>query len=194
MDRSRAWGLDRAGRFIAPIPKVFPIPKGGADECRARLPSSRELNETSCAAAKLHVPELVDRTSEKRVVDNRRHLQLVESNRTFVVAEKCDIRGIAPGGHARQSLPLRRQRDEITLQPDHLRRRPNGNLTSPNLRESSRERPLRGRTLQHDGMTRLPRGEPIEPPLQAFRLPRPCLPCRSAVGQPCAITFGTIVC
>jgi hypothetical protein len=25
-------------------------------------------------------------------------------------------------GHARQSLPLRRQRDEITLQPDHLGR------------------------------------------------------------------------
>jgi hypothetical protein len=25
-------------------------------------------------------------------------------------------------GHARQSLPLRRQRDEITLQPDRLRR------------------------------------------------------------------------
>src|ERR1700722_7215920 len=49
--------------------------KGGADEGRARLPSSRELNETSCAAAKLQVPELVDRTSEKRGVDNRRLLQ-----------------------------------------------------------------------------------------------------------------------
>jgi hypothetical protein len=96
MDRARAWGLDRVGRFIVPIPKVFPIPKGGADECRARLPSSRELNETSCAAAKLHVPELVDRTSEKRVVDNRRHLQLVESNRTLWLSKSAISAALHP--------------------------------------------------------------------------------------------------
>ena len=53
-----------------------------------------------------------------RVLFTDSHVGVGQSH--LVLVEKYDIRGIAPGGHARQSLPLRRQRDEITLQPDHL--------------------------------------------------------------------------
>ena len=53
--------------------------------------------------------QLFDRVPGKVTVDAHCHLQLVQCDRTLVVVQERNIRGIASGGDAHQRLPRRHQ-------------------------------------------------------------------------------------